>query len=95
MLYAFLALFMMSLFSNKKLIGVDEDKILMITTKKKKLIVNYITDNYHYGVTIMDAQGRYSKKESDFIMCSVASRTYYKIKQDIISTINKIHLATE
>jgi uncharacterized membrane-anchored protein YitT (DUF2179 family) len=31
----------------------------------------------------MDAVGRYSHKESDFIMCSVSSRSYYKIKKDI------------
>lgn len=83
MIYAMLALFMMSLFSNKKLIGVDEDKLILITTKKKKLVTKYIIDNYHYGVTILDGVGRYSKKASDFIMCSVASRNYYKIKTDI------------
>ena len=83
MMYSMLALLMMSLFSNKKLIGVDEDKIMLITTKKKKMVTKYITDNYHFGVTIMDAVGRYSHKESDFIMCSVASRSYYQIKEEI------------
>lgn len=83
MLYSMIALLMMSMFSNKKLIGVDEDKVLLITTKQKKLVTRYIIDNYHYGVTILDGVGRYSKKESDFIMCSVASRNYYRIKKDI------------
>ena len=83
MMYSMLALLMISIFSNKKLIGVDEDKLVLITTKKKKLVTKYITDNYNYGVTIMDAVGEYSKKESDFIMCSVSSRSYYKIKEDI------------
>ncbi len=84
MLYSMIALLMMSMFSNKKLIGVDEDKVLLITTKQKKLVTKYIIDNYHYGVTILDGVGRFSKKESDFIMCSVASRNYYRIKKDII-----------
>ncbi len=83
MMYSMIALLMMSTFSNKKLIGVDEDKILLITTKKKKEVTKYITENYHFGVTIMDAVGRYSHKESDFIMCSVSSRSYYQIKEDI------------
>ena len=83
MLYSMIALLMMSMFSNKKLIGVDEDKVLLITTKQKKLVTKYIIDNYHYGVTILDGVGRFSKKESDFIMCSVASRNYYRIKKDI------------
>ena len=83
MVYAMIALFMMSLFSNKKLIGVDEDKLILITTKKKKLVTKYIIDNYHYGITILDGVGRYSHSESDFIMCSVSSRNYYKIKTDL------------
>ena len=83
MMYSMVALLMMSIFSNKKLIGVDEDKIMLITTKKKKQVTKYITENYHFGVTIMDAVGRYSHKESDFIMCSVSSRSYYQIKEDI------------
>ena len=83
MMYSIIALAVMSLFSTRKLIGVDEDKILMITTKDKKKIVKFITENYHYGATIMDAVGSYTNKESDFIMCSVSTRSYYKIKKSV------------
>ena len=83
MIYSMLALIMMSVYSNRKLIGIDEDKILMITTKNKKNIVKFITSHYQYGITIMDAVGEYQKSESDFIMCSVPSRNYYKIKKAI------------
>ena len=83
MMYSLLGLGAMSLFSTRKLIGVDEDKILMITTKQKKKMVKYITENYNYGATIMDAIGSYTKKESDFIMCSVSTRSYYKIKNSL------------
>ena len=83
MMYSIIALAIMSLFSTRKLIGVDEDKILLITTKDKKKIVKFITENYHYGATIMDAVGSYTNKESDFIMCSVSTRSYYKIKRSI------------
>ena len=83
MMYSILALATMSLFSTRKLIGIDEDKILMITTKNKKKMVKFITENYHYGVTIMDANGGYTNEESDFIMCSVSTRNYYKIKNSL------------
>ena len=84
MVYSMLALFLMSMFSNKKLIGTDEDKIVLLTTKKKQLVIDYIQKNYHYGITIMDAVGQYSHTESDFIMCSVSSSSYYKIKTDLL-----------
>ena len=83
MMYSIIALATMSLFSTRKLIGVDEDKILMITTKQKKKLVKFITENHNYGATIMDANGGYTNKESDFIMCSVSTRSYYKIKRSI------------
>ena len=83
MMYSILALATMSLFSTRKLIGIDEDKILMITTKNKKKMIKYITDNYSYGATIMDANGAYTHEESDFIMCSVSTRSYYKIKNSL------------
>ena len=83
MMYSILALATMSLFSTRKLIGIDEDKILMITTKNKKKMIKFITDNYSYGATIMDANGAYTHEESDFIMCSVSTRSYYKIKNSL------------
>ena len=83
MIYSILALTMMSVYSNRKYIGVNEDKLLLISTKKKKLIIDYINNNYLYGTTILDGVGAYSKKESDFIMCSVSSKNYYRIKTDV------------
>lgn len=83
MIYSIISLIMMSIFSTRKYIGIDEDKILLITTKSKKKIVEFITKNYHYGVTIIDANGAYTKKESDFIMCSVNTRSYNKIKKSL------------
>lgn len=85
MIYSLIALIMMSVFSNRKLIGIDEDKILLITTKNKKKVIDYMTKHYQYGLTIMDAVGRYQNSESDFIMCSVSSRNYYKIKKALAS----------
>ena len=83
MIYSLIALLVMSIFSNRKLIGIDEDKILLITTKNKERVVNFILNNYSYGITILDANGEYTKSESDFIMCSVSSKNYYRIKTSI------------
>ena len=83
MIYSLIALIVMSVFSNRKLIGIDEDKVLLITTKNKEKIIQFITKNYNYGITIMDANGEFTHSESDFIMCSVSSKNYYRIKKDI------------
>ena len=83
MLYSIIALVTMSIFSNRKSIGVNEDKIVFIQTDKKELIVNYIKNNYHYGITILNGNGIYSKEEKDFIMCSISYNNYYKINEEI------------
>ena len=83
MLYSIIALLMMSSFSNRKYIGIAEDKLLLITTKKKQLVIDFITEHYNYGITIMDANGAYTNTESDFVMCSVSSKNYYRIKKAI------------
>ena len=83
MIYSLIALILMSIFSDRKVIGISEDKILMITTENKKKLVDYITDNYHYGVTIMDAKGGYTNNDNDLILCSVSSKNYFKIKKNL------------
>jgi len=85
MIYSLIALILMSIFSDRKAIGISEDKILMINTQNKENLINYITDNYHYGVTIMDSKGGYTKKDNDFILCSVSSKNYFKIKKNLES----------
>ena len=52
----------------------------MTTENSKNNMIKFITDNYNYGATIMDAVGGYTHDESDFILCSVSSRSYYRIK---------------
>ena len=85
MLYSMIALVMMSMYSNRKVNGVDEDKVLMITSKNKNKIINFMKKNYQYGITILDGIGKYSNTESDYIMCSVSSKNYYRIKNEIKS----------
>lgn len=89
MIYSLIALILMSIFSDRKVIGISEDKILMITTKNKEKLVDYITNNYHYGVTIMDSKGAYTNDDNDLILCSVSSKNYFKIKNDLESIDKK------
>ncbi len=83
MLYSIIALITMSIFSNKKAIGINEDKIIFINTKEKDKVIDYIKNNYHYGITIINSNGGYSNKDNNFIMCSINSNNYYKINEEI------------
>lgn len=85
MFYSMISLIMIGIFSNRQVIGIGEDKIFLITTKKKREVIKFLTTYYNYGVTIMDANGGYTGRASDFIMCSITSSNYYRIKKEILS----------
>ena len=83
MLYSIIALVVISIFSNRKALGTNEDKIVLISSKDKQKVIDYLKDNYHYGTTVFNASGAYSHQESDFVMCSINATNYYKINSEI------------
>lgn len=84
MLYSALALVLISIYSNNKIIGINDDKLFLLTTKKKRETISYLKNNYHYGITIIDAEGGYTNSEQDVIMCSISTLNYYRIKNDLL-----------
>ena len=84
-IYSVIVLLMMSIFSNKKTIGISDDKIFLIRTPHQKEVINHLKNNYQYGITILDAKGAFTNKDNDIVLCSTHSKNYYKIKQEIIN----------
>lgn len=83
MIYALIILVLISLCSNRFMLGINDDKILFITSKKYDEIRRYIISRYHYGVTIMDGEGGYSKVHEKILMCSIKASFYVEIMQAI------------
>ena len=83
MIYALIILVLISLCSNRFMFGINDDKILFITSKKYDEIRRYIISRYHYGVTIMDGEGGYSKVHEKILMCSIKASFYVEIMQAI------------
>ena len=83
MIYALIILVLISLCSNRFMLGINDDKILFITSKKYDEIRRYIISRYHYGVTIMDGEGGYSKVHEKILMCSIKTSFYVEIMQAI------------
>lgn len=84
MLYSAIVLFLISNYSNRQMIGIGADKILFIHSTQSDTIAQFLKNNFHYGLTIIEAKGGYSKKNKDVIMCSIKTAFYTLIKESIL-----------
>lgn len=82
MMYALIALFLISTISNQTQLGINRNRVFYITSKKLKEIKEFLTEN-SYDVTIVDSVGGYSKKKAKLLICGVHSKDYYRIKEGI------------
>lgn len=84
MIYSFIILVLISYYSNRSMLGIGDDKILLITSSKSRQITSFLANNYSYGITILKASGGYSNTPKNIIMISVKSSFYTEIKQQIL-----------
>lgn len=80
MIYSIIALLLISNLSNKTLIGINSNKVFYIQTTNSKKVIDYLTNELKYDVTIFNSEGGFSKKKRKLILCSVKTVDYYKVK---------------
>lgn len=85
MIYALTILVCMGIYSNKFMLGINDDKILFVTSKKSSEVRDYLTKHYDYGMTLFNAEGGYTHHEFPLLMVSVKRNYYYEIKNHILS----------
>lgn len=85
MIYALTILVCMGIYSNKFMLGINDDKILFVTSKKSSEVRDYLAKHYDYGMTLFNAEGGYTHHEFPLLMVSVKRNYYYEIKNHILS----------
>lgn len=88
-IYALIILFLNSQLIDRILIGISDSKLFFIYTKKTEEVKNFILHELKTGVTILDAQGGYSKEASNVLMCVVPTRDYYLFKETVLAIDKK------
>lgn len=83
MIYSLISLILISELSNKTQLGINNNKVLYIHSKKQEEMIKFLTKN-NYDVTLMDSKGGYTKKRNKMIMSSIHEKDYYKIKEGIL-----------
>lgn len=81
-LYAILVSYLMSLFTDKVLLGISKSKAFYIVASKDKddLIRDFLLSVPGVGTTVIDAEGGYSNDDQTLLLAVVPTREYFVVK---------------
>lgn len=83
MIYSIIVLTLISIYSNKLMVGMNNYKTFYITTSKEKEIKDYLLNTYNYNVTVLEGKGGYTKEKREILMCVIKTMDYYIIEKGL------------
>lgn len=84
-LYAVLILIIQSALVDRIVLGISDNKMFFIYTKKIDELKALITEDLKTGITLLATEGGFSKEKNKMIMCVVSTRDYYRFKEAILT----------
>ena len=84
-LYAIVQLYIISLITDKVMLGISSNKTFFIVTDHIDEVKKYICEYLSRGVTILDAKGGYSKEDQEVIMAVIPTIEYFKAREGILA----------
>lgn len=83
MLYSILILYMISVISDRIVLGISSNKMFYIITKKDKEIKELILKDLKLGATLYKAKGGINQQNKKVIMTVLPTKRYYEVKNEI------------
>lgn len=80
-LYALIAVFVMSFVMDVVLYGTDEAKLIYIISDRPKEIADRILEEIEIGVTYLEGKGGYSSRNKEVIMCVTRKQQAPKVEE--------------
>ena len=84
MLYALIVLYIVSIITDKVVLGISNNKSFYIVTSEVEEVKKYLTETLNRGVTIIDAVGGFTNNKQDVIMVVIPTSEYFKAKEGIL-----------
>ena len=88
MLYALIVLYILSIITDRIMLGISKSKAFYIITEEEEHVKEYIIKKLGHGVTVFPVKGGYTEEKQRMLMCVIPTREYYKLKEGI-SNIDK------
>lgn len=83
MIYSIIILYIISMISDRIVLGVSDNKMFFIITDEEEQIKNYIIEVLGHGVTVFKAKGGFKKEKENVLMTVLPTKDYYKLKEGI------------
>lgn len=83
LLYSIVVLYLISLMSDRVILGISDNKAFYIITDHEEEIKDYIFTNLGHSVTIFNAKGGYKKERENVLLCVLPTSDYFKLKEGI------------
>ncbi len=83
MMYSILVLYIISLISDRIVLGISDNKMFYIISEKDEEIKSYIINNMKHGVTTFQAKGGMRKNKENIIMTVLPTKDFYELKTNI------------
>jgi len=82
-MYGILILYLISILTDRVLLGISSSKAFYIISSKPDEICDYIIQELNHSVTVLDAKGGYSKEKNPVLFAVVPTKEYFKFKEGI------------
>lgn len=83
-LYAIIAVYIMTIFTDKVLLGISNSKSFYIITENETSIKNFLINELCRGVTILEGRGGYTGDRKKVLMCVIPTKEYFLAKEGIL-----------
>lgn len=83
-LYAIIAVYIVTVLTDRVLLGISSCKSFYIITDHETAIKNFLLNELNRGVTVLEGRGGYTGDRKKVIMCVVPTRDYFYAKEGIL-----------
>ena len=88
-MYALIVLYLISVITDKVLLGISDSKAFYIVTEHEKEVKDFVLNSLNHGVTIFKAKGGHKNKEKKVLFCVIPTNEYFKLKEGISNIDNE------
>lgn len=82
-MYSIINLYIVSMMTDKVMIGVSQSKSFFIITSHESEIKKYILGQLGHGVTVLEGNGAFTGNRQKVLMCVIPTREYFVAKEGI------------
>ena len=83
-MYAIVAVYIMTVFTDKVLLGISNSKSFYIITEHETSIKNFLINELGKGVTVLEGRGGFTGDRKKVLMCVIPTKEYFLAREGIL-----------